>query len=675
MPDYCYASLEGFESSDVDDSRIPRIPSVLSAASKDGYDSFCCVRREDSLEEPFGEESESETSDSDDSSDEESKETAQRVVPQDFHSYEAPGVQPARLLVCLMLRLFYPFSWWAVDILLRLKFIEPIMENMWEPYEKYTTTSQVRMTFMLYGAWVGLSVSPLLACNVVAYGVFEWYRSTGPPFAVIFPWLASLLIIPRAVAGAGSFFDNKLCITYSLFLQFLTLVARQCRLPNSVCRKIQRLNGTANSCLIAIELMTKQQGHLTIQKQVDCLSRRTSDKPKAWLRQVVVSHNTQLIRILGRPRFSFLLGSTKVADTTWMDRWPATDRFLTQQRRINNLHHITLFVPASDAHGIPAELLESYKKGLKNRNMSATDFASQMSVGFAPSSLTGGLHTTVGCLHNVVVVASCFVAWWLPQWHHGTWYSIVMLGVFLVFGLLQGVSLLTSHLLNCSYEFAKRLMELKALNASLAGPVAAASRFVPMMRVNVSSDLLVWAEVRELCLASYAARQLEVELSVLVTTVLTLAMAVACLYSALQSSWEPGLFSLVALLTMILYIINAVPFFITAALVNLENRNTTNLMWQYALQAQVALSHPSVATANEKEQMQQTLSMAKLLSQVLKGDSPANVHILGAKITLSSASALASAVTTALAFTLKNLPLEQIKSRLYESDAWQVWFK
>ena len=398
---------------------------------------------------------------------------------------------------------------------------------------------------------------------------------------------------------------------------------------------------------------------------------KTSPEMVHW---IIEGHDTRLLTNEDH-RTWFLTGSVTIADSRWMDRWPATDRFLTQQRRINNLSHITLFVPALDVKSIPDELLESYKRSLKGSDMSAVDFASQVSIGFEPPLLMRVLYMALLCLHYLLLIASCLVCWWLPQWHHRPWYCEVMFVCFFYYGLVDGVGRLTAHLRACSWEFTKRLMELRALNATLSGPVAAADRFVPMMRVNVASDLLVWAEVRELCLASYAARQLDVELPFLVVTVFTLAMAAVCLYSALQPTWEPGLFSAAAFLAMILYILNAGPFFVTAVLVNLENKNTLNLMWQYALQTQVALSHPNVATDDEKEQMQQTLSMAQLLSQQLRQDCPANVHILGAKLTLSTASALASAVTTALAFSLKKLPVEQIKSRLYESDAWQVWFK
>ena len=48
-------------------------------------------------------------------SDEERKEpeTSRRLVLKDFHSHEAPTMMLSKLLISLLLRLFFPFSWWA----------------------------------------------------------------------------------------------------------------------------------------------------------------------------------------------------------------------------------------------------------------------------------------------------------------------------------------------------------------------------------------------------------------------------------------------------------------------------------------------------------------------------------------------------------------------------------
>ena len=650
MTNLGYAPLKGLDALERDDLTALESAAGVSDSSSPSEYSVCCDVGVTDLHEEEGDERD---------------DTSRKLALEDFHSHEDPSMLLSKLLICMVLRLFYPFSWWAVWAMLKMEFIKPSIG--------YTTRSQVNMIFFLQGAWLNLLVAPLLACNIAAYCTSPCYRSSGPLFAVIFPWLASFLLIPHAVAGAGSFFSNKLRITCSLFVLFMQLLARQCRDFNAVDREMQHLNGTLVDCFTAMKTVTNQET-LTMDSQLCCLRLDGRKRLRNTVYRIVDMHTHQLLPIPNRLHVIFRAGSIKLADSAWMDRWPATDRFLTQQRRINNLSHITLFVPALDAERIPDELLESYKRGLKGREMSAVDFASQMSLGFEPPLLMRASHVAVGCLHCLVVGGACFLSWWLPQWQHGPWYCEVMFVVFCVFGIGMGVSLPTGHLWRCSWEFTKRLMELRALNATLSGPVAAADRFVPMMRVKFASDLLVWAEVRELCCASYAARQLEVELSVLVATVLTFAMAVACLYSALEPTWEPGLFSLVALLTMILYIINAVPFFITAVLVNLENKNTLNLMCQYALQTLIALSHPDVATDDEREQMHQTLAMAKLLNEQLRQDSPANVHILGAKLTLSTASALASAVSAALAFTLNNLPMEAIEAKLYKSGAWQKWF-
>lgn len=62
--------------------------------------------------------------------------------------------------------------------------------------------------------------------------------------------------------------------------------------------------------------------------------------------------------------------------------------------------------------------------------------------------------------------------------------------------------------------------------------------------------------------------------------------------------------------------------------------------------------------------------MASHLVQRLRDDSSAEVHVLGLKLTPSTASAIASAVASALAFTLRSLPMREIEDKLHESDAW-----
>lgn len=630
------------------------------------------------------------TSSSEDDIDREHGQAFEALGVQHFHGHQESKVELSNLCICLLLRLFFPFSRFAVMILLKMDWIRPILRTEQESFG--TQTNQI---FVLYGAVKGLYYLPYLTLNVVFYYITsKVYGNTGPPFATLFPWLIQLCFIGGYVAEAASASDNPSRAKYAQVVQFMRIIGRQCGLSESLLHRLYS-DGTEENCLLALDRVWSDDLKVRREWLCGCQSSVELDDVN-WKSQImsmiIRTHRTCFTQVVYRDVVYKTKSDhfEKVGDFSWMQRWPATDRFVIQQERVHSLSSIGLYAPQVHGMCITNGLLESYKKNLLEGALTAADFTSQMSVGFPRQTpfWVRVMLVVAEVTFWVLLWSACIVAWWLPQWYHdGAWYegpiSVVLIKLliffnFVSFGMLDGVGSFLGRLYESAVELLIRYTELKVLNATLAGPTTAMKMCVPVMRLHCHLDLLVWAEVRELCLARYSARQLKMEVELLMATVFAIVMAICCVYTALQKAWDPGLFNFVGVLSLVLYIIFAVPFFVIGALVNVESKRSLHLMSQHALHAQLLVSHPTVASAEQRREIKETLSVAKLLVRHLQYDYSADVHILGVTLTPSTASALASTISTALGVTLSSLPVEHIsehiKKKLFASEAWNTWF-
>ena len=602
---------------------------------------------------------------------------ARRVLGlEDFHGHDGPSLQLGNVFMCLALRLISPFSVPVVMLLLKMKWIRPVLDD------GTMTLAQAMRLLSLYSATPDDQF--FLFCSLLMYFCNDSYRSTGPLVAVLFPWAIFFAIIPSMMAAQASATDRPLEVQRSKFVQFLMIIARQGGVPDETIKQMD-CDGKEESCDWAMRLLSQKDwsvryyywdwsvrcydwlmGQMPIQVKVKKLG-------MADILHRAISRRGSGVNKLG----IFSEDGKLVGDSSWMAKWPDTDRFVAQQKRINNLAHITLHVPPHPTEKVPAnlDLLECYKARLLAGEMKAADFTNQVSVDFpipAPFWVRA-MHSLAFVLWACALAASLCLSWLAPQWHsRGTLQHWCMFFLFAWYGQVAASGFLSGRMIQQNiWELRRRLRELRVLNSMLAGEAAAAQRCLPVVRLQAPQDLLVWAEVRELFLARYSACQLEMETSTLVTTLLTLGMAACSLYYALQEDWDPGLLSVLALQQMMLYIIASLPFFVMGVLVNMEGSKSLDLMSQHALQAQLALAQPGVASAEEREHIQETVTMASLLVQRLRDDASAEVHILGLKLSPSTASAIASAVASALAFTLRSLPMREIQEKLHESDAWE----
>eukprot|EP00434_Breviolum_minutum_P022521 symbB.v1.2.019869.t3/scaffold1647.1/size107771/5 len=180
----------------------------------------------------------------------------------------------------------------------------------------------------------------------------------------------------------------------------------------------------------------------------------------------------------------------------------------------------------------------------------------------------------------------------------------------------------------------QRLNQMRTLNKMLSGASGSAWCGLPHIQVDKPEHLLMWMEIRALCLASDRPQQLQREVNVAVTTALSTGMAMVSLFwvssGSLQNHEKPGLLYFQSLLTVLSYVINLPHVLLAGILANLEHHQSINLLSQHMLQAQFALLHgPNTNfTDQERAKIRETLEVSKTLSQQLAMDSTQIVSVL-----------------------------------------------
>ncbi|CAE7036998.1 unnamed protein product [Symbiodinium sp. CCMP2456] len=485
---------------------------------------------------------------------------------EDFHGHDEPNLQLGNILMCLALRMISPFSLLVVMVLLRMQWMRPVLDD------DTGTFTQAYGVLCLYSARPDDQC--FLFCSLLTYFCNDSYRSSGPLVAVLFPWAVLFAYVPNRMAAQASASDRPVEVQRSKFVQFLMIIARQCGVPDDTIMQVEG-DGKEDSCDRAMQLLSHKDLTVRIYYPFSRLQFYKNMGIAAILHRAGSRGSSPFDRIGILSEDGKLVG-----DSSWITDWPDTDRFVAQQKRINNLAHIPLHVPPRP-ETIPAnlDLPVRYKTRLLQGGMKAADFTNRVSVGFPipePFWVTA-MHSAAILLYTCVLVASICLSWLMPQWHsRGSlqhWCMFILFAWYgQVFGNLSG-RMLTRDI----PELKRRYRELKVLNSMLAGQASAAQRCLPLVRLQEPQDLLVWAEVRELFLARYSACQLEMETSVCVTTLLTLGMAACGLYYALQEDWEAGLVSVLALQQMVSYIIASLPFFVLGVLVNMEGSKSLDL--------------------------------------------------------------------------------------------------
>ena len=175
---------------------------------------------------------------------------ARRVLGlEDFHGHDGPSLQLGNVFMCLALRMISPFSVPVVMLLLKMKWIRPVLDD------GTMTLAQAMRVLSLYSATPDDQF--FLFCSLLMYFCNDSYRSTGPLVAVLFPWAIFFAIIPSMMAAQASATDRPLEVQRSKFVQFLMIVARQGGVPDETIKQMD-CDGKEESCDWAMRLLSQK---------------------------------------------------------------------------------------------------------------------------------------------------------------------------------------------------------------------------------------------------------------------------------------------------------------------------------------------------------------------------------------------------------------------------------
>ena len=496
-----------------------------------------------------------------------------------------------------------------------------------------------------------------MALSGVAFFMFAAHQSAREPFAMWFPLVALSLLVPGTIADRMAQPKKSGKAMQHQAMRLLAFVARECGQPDEVIKQLEQ--AATQHCLESLPPISPQP--LAASKWGPCsgwtdVEYHTYTDLYNDLRSLDFMRDLKFFLPQQTDARHAVVGIESIRCVA--ASFPASDWFSAQEDKLNSLSNVTLSVPNTVEIARPKGLLPSYVRGLEGP-MDAAVFAKQMCVGFpCRSSLVELLLIWLPLLLLRVLffclgAGACLLAWWIPPLRHG-WSITLMLSLsagLLVSGLFHSMTALITR----AEALTKRFTKLKTLNATLCGQKVAAEHVLPVMRVEVPSDLLVWAEVHELCLARYSAMRLTMDVEVVAAAVLTLPMSTFSF--DFMHALEHGLLYLIALTFLMAYVTGAVPYFVAGVLVNKEKVSSVRLLSHFALQGQVALQQPGLANPGQQQQIQRTVSMANQLYQRTRLDSSQDVKVLGVTLTTATALAIAATFSAFVAVSRKLLGL------------------
>ncbi len=368
--------------------------------------------------------------------------------------------------------------------------------------------------------------------------------------------------------------------------------------------------------------------------------------------------------------------------------WPMFSPFWMQQLRVRSLKSCTI-----SARGLSfdrARFLNSYARACESGSIPAEELADQILLGFPlPSSFAQILLMCALRISLILSLCLILLAFWYSKLvfakfagdgeADGKAYikvNTIHFVVFVIWGIVDGFGCFLFSIWTTTSSLMQRLNQMRALNKMLSGASGSAWCGLPHIQVDKPDHLLMWMEIRALCLASDRPQQLRREVNVAVTTALSTGMAMVSLLwvssGSLQNHEKPGLLYFQALLTVLLYVINLPHVLLAGILANLEHHQSINLLSQHMLQAQFALLHGRNTnfTDQEKAKISKTLEVSKTLSQQLAMDSTQIVSVFGVPLTTASASALASLFSSVIIFAIHNDAVHHLLGQVNGGFNW-----
>ena len=330
--------------------------------------------------------------------------------------------------------------------------------------------------------------------------------------------------------------------------------------------------------------------------------------------------------------------------------------------------------------------LNSYARACESGSIPAEELADQILLGFPlPKSFAQTLLICALRISQILSLCLILLAFWYSKLIFAKFpgdgeadgkVNTIHFVVFVIWGLFNGFGGFLASMGRTTSSLMQRLNQMRTLNKMLSGASGSAWCGLPHIQVDKPDHLLMWMEIRALCLASDRPQQLQREVNVAVTTALSTGMAMVSLFwvssGSLQNHEKPGLLYFQSLLTVLLYVINLPHVLLAGILANLEHHQSINLLSQHMLQAQFALLHgPNTNfTDQERAKIRETLEVSKTLSQQLAMDSTQIVSVFGVPLTTASASALASLFSSVIIFAIHNDAVQHLLGQVNGRFNW-----
>lgn len=368
--------------------------------------------------------------------------------------------------------------------------------------------------------------------------------------------------------------------------------------------------------------------------------------------------------------------------------WPMFSPFWMQQLRVRSLKSCA--ISAKGLSFDSAMFLNSYARACESGSIPAEELADQILLGF-PLPKSFAQIVLMCALQISLILSLCLIllAFWYSKLVFAKFagdgradrkasikVNTIHFVVFVIWGIFIGFGNFLASMVRTTSSLMQRLNQMRTLNKMLSGASGSAWCGLPHIQVDKPHHLLMWMEIRALCLASDRPQQLQREVNVAVTTALSTGMAMVSLFwvssGSLQSHEKPGLLYFQSLLTVLLYVINLPHVLLAGILANLEHHQSINLLSQHMLQAQFALLHgPNTNfTEKERDKIRETLEVSKTLSQQLAMDSTQIVSVFGVPLTTASASALASLFSSVIIFAIHNDAVQHLLGQVNGRFNW-----
>ena len=207
----------------------------------------------------------------------------------------------------------------------------------------------------------------------------------------------------------------------------------------------------------------------------------------------------------------------------------------------------------------------------------------------------------------------------------------------------------------------------------LTDKAAARALCVPYVRVDVPEDILNWYELYSYFILSTKRRKFSLEFSFAfnLLTVICLSSITTWEIVFFVKSWHPGILFCETIVILVSFLFFSMPPLFMGLRVNMLRRRTVDLLLGHAGEARAYLHYRTKHEINRGEQKTDVESgedhaiyVAEMIANRLRLDSWLVVRTMGVELTIGQFTAIASLMSTAIAYAVRNADWQNILSRL-----------